>query len=108
MQCLYRVRSTLHPRNLKTRQSPVILGLCVMKSSHAYRLACVAGGIVSAREIKFWRRSRQANGKAAKRMGSGRLLLATPPPKLYFARAYNTAGYAGYYRHVIVFEKLRF
>ena len=34
-------------------------------------LACVAGGIVTAREIKFWRRSRQASGEAARRMGRG-------------------------------------
>ena len=26
-------------------------------------LACVAGGIVGAREIKFWRRSREENGE---------------------------------------------
>ena len=64
-------------------------------------LTCVAGGILSAREIKFWRRSRQASGQAARRMGSGyfsrrrRSLLAAPPPKSYFARAYNTASYAG-------------
>ena len=36
-------------------------------------IACVAGGIVSGREIKFWRRSRQASGEAARRMGSGTL-----------------------------------
>ena len=28
-----------------------------------YDLACVAGGIVGAREIKFWRRSREENGE---------------------------------------------
>lgn len=32
-----------------------------------------AGGIVSAREKKFWRRSEQASGEAARRMGSGTL-----------------------------------
>ena len=36
----------------------------------SYKLACVAGGIVSAREIKFWRRSRHASGEAARRMVS--------------------------------------
>ena len=30
-----------------------------------YNIACVAGGIVSAREIKFWRRSQQASCEAA-------------------------------------------
>ena len=50
-------------------------------------LACVAGGIVGARELKSFgggavrseQRSREENGE----------------PKLSFARAYNTASYAG-------------
>ena len=38
--------------------------MCVTRKKHV--LACVAGGIVSAREIKFWtseRRSREENGE---------------------------------------------
>ena len=61
------------------------------------RLACVAGGIVGAHEIKFWRRSREDNGE-----GGFEIFLAASPlassgsaAKLYFARAYNTASYAG-------------
>ena len=57
--------------------------------------SCVAGGIVSAREIKSWRRSRQASGEAVKRMGRGTLLfLAALPPKLYFACAIPPATQA--------------
>ena len=41
-------------------------------------LACVAGGIVSAHEIKFSRQSRQASGEAARRMGRGTLRAAKP------------------------------
>ena len=41
-------------------------------------LACVAGGVVSAREIKFWRRSRQASGEAARRMGRETLKYRLP------------------------------
>ena len=48
-----------------------------------FRVACVAGGVVSAREIKFWRR-RQLQASRQKRAA------------IYFARAYNTASYAGY------------
>ena len=47
-------------------------------------LACVAGGIVSAREIKFWRRSRQASGEAARRMGTLKYRL---PENLSFLNA---------------------
>ena len=50
-------------------------------------LACVAGGIVSAREIKYWRQSQQASGEAARGMGIGIL-------KLYFARAIPPATQA--------------
>ena len=49
------------------------------------KVACVAGGVVSARQIKFWRRSRQASGEAARRMGGETSLLASgggEPPKL--------------------------
>ena len=42
-------------------------------------VACVAGGIVSAREIKFWRRSRQASGEAARRMGSRQNFISRAP-----------------------------
>ena len=59
------------------------------------RLACVAGGIVSASEIKFWRRSRQARGDAARRMGSG-TSGGSAAKILFRARAHNTASYAGY------------
>ena len=67
-------------------------------------LACVAGGIVSAHEIKFWtseRRSREENGERDSeirfRVPLPILLAASPLacPKLYFAGAYNTASYAG-------------
>ena len=60
-------------------------------------LACVAGGIVDAREIKFWRRSAR-NAKSPSPFSSRlrRSLLAAPPPKLYFACVYNTASYTGY------------
>ena len=64
-----------------------------------FLLACVAGGIVTAREIKFW----QASGEAARRMGSGTFESGTlgsgisrGSTELYFARTYNTASYAGY------------
>ena len=64
-------------------------------------LACVAGGIVSAREIKFWtseQQSRKENGENGERVPLPILLAASPLacPKLYFAGAYNTASYAGY------------
>ena len=42
-------------------------------------VACVAGGSVSAREIKFWRRSRKASGEAARRMGRGTLIRVPLP-----------------------------
>ena len=62
----------------------------------------IAGGIVSAREIKFWtseRRSREENGERDFRVPLPILLAASPLacPKLYFAGAYNTASYAGYF-----------
>ena len=65
-------------------------------------LACVAGGIVSARNKVFaaeptseWR-SREENGERDFASGEAAInfkvplpiLLAAPPPKLYFARAY--------------------
>ena len=34
----------------------------------AIDVACVAGGIVSAREIKFWRWSREVSGEATRRI----------------------------------------
>ena len=61
-------------------------------------LACVAGGIVGARELKsFGGGAVRSEREAARRMGRGTFsLLAALPPKLSFARAYNTASYAGY------------
>ena len=47
-------------------------------STEKNNLACVAGAIVSAREIKFWWRSRQASGEAARRMQSVVFLAASP------------------------------
>ena len=47
-------------------------------SEESLSLACVAGGIVSAHEIKFSRQSRQASGEAARRMGRGTLRAAKP------------------------------
>ena len=44
-----------------------------------FELACIASGIVSAREIKFWHQSRQASGQAARRMGEG--LSEIPPAR---------------------------
>ena len=75
----------------------------VVKRFYLPVLACVAGGIVSAREIKFWtseRRSREENGERDLRVPLPILLAASPLtcPKLYFAGAYNTASYAGYTR----------
>ena len=40
---------------------------------------CVAGGIVSAREMKSWRRSRQESGEAAKRMGRDQNFISRAP-----------------------------
>ena len=64
-------------------------------------VTCVAGGIVSTREIKFWRRSRQASGKAAREDKGEREFLAALPlafggstPKTLF-RKRHTATYAG-------------
>ena len=64
-------------------------------------VAFVAGGIVSAHEIKFWRRSRQASGKAAREDKGEREFLAALPlafggstPKTLF-RKRHTATYAG-------------
>ena len=50
------------------------------------KLACVAGGIVTAREIKFF----------PILLAASPLTVSAPPPKLYFAYAYSTASYAGY------------
>ena len=77
-------------------------------------LPCVAGGIVGASEINFWRRARnnvlaaefrdwtteppEATGEAAINTHSPRGFAArfsAPPPKLYFACAHNIASYAG-------------
>ena len=81
--------------------------MSILNSSRS-KVACVAGGVVSSREITFWRQSRQASGGAARKMGRGTLkysgrryfprlrrsLLAAPPPKLYFARAIPPATQA--------------
>ena len=59
-----------------------------MRHNFLKMVACVADGIVSAREIEFWRRSRQASGEAAKRIGRGTLFAFLAASK---TRAYNTA-----------------
>ena len=65
-------------------------------------VACVAGGIVSAREIKFWRRSRQASGEAARRMGSGTLTLT-----LVFLAASLASGGKILFRARLQYRQLR-
>ena len=70
------------------------------------KLACVAGGmacakikfwrrggIVGAREIKFWPRSRQKRAAKPREIGIS---------KLYFACAYNIASYAGYIKTGVI------
>ena len=56
----------------------IIFHFFSLKTCFLKFVACVAGGIVSAREIKFWRRSRQASGEAARRMGRGTLKYRLP------------------------------
>ena len=56
-------------------------------------VACIAGGIISVREIKFWQRSRQACGKAAS--GASPLASGGSSVKTLF-RVRHTASYAGY------------
>ena len=51
-----------------------IEGQTKYRKPHAVKLlACVAGRIVSTQEIKFWQRSQQASGEAARRMRRGTL-----------------------------------
>ena len=62
------------------------------KARGAESLACIADGIVGAREITFWRRSCEKYKSKSKPPSSllswlRRSLLAAPRPKLYFARA---------------------
>ena len=60
-------------------------------------IACVAGGIACAK-LRSERRSREKYFKVPLPIVLAASLLAcmpAPPPKLYFACAYNTASYAG-------------
>ena len=66
-------------------------------------IACVAGGIVGARENKILAAEPpEANGEAVFQSPTPHsprcfaASLSAPPPKLYFACAYNTASYVGY------------
>ena len=65
-------------------------------------LACVADGIVSARELKFWWRSRQASCEAARKMGRG--TSGCCAAKTLF-RACHTASYAGHMAHKYFYRR---
>jgi len=60
-------------------------------------VACVAGGIVGLRKVKFWQNKVLAAKRAAKPrekcplhiLLTPSLLLAAPPPKLYFGCTYT-------------------
>ena len=63
----------------KGSMNHILWRLQLIFSGHVFvAVACIAGGIVSAREIKFWRRSRQASSEAARRMGRGTLKYRLP------------------------------
>ena len=78
----------------------------VVKRFYLPVLACVAGGIVSAREIKFWtseRRSREENGERDLRVP-----LPSPSGQVLFFSEFNTENNFVALFFLILFYILRF
>ena len=73
-------------------------------------LACVAGGVVTACELnKFFVKETTSEGRSLEENGKrdfrGQNFISRGPTrKIYFARAFNTASYAGYKLHDYYFR----